>query len=251
MYYGLKETEEHMDLNDASLFIGNLCIVFGLVVINHNTVLKLMNIWDHKSERIKRVIKYLYVSPFVFLIPLYIGLDDTIEHPGLTLRKSFAYVDIYKPELLLLVIFTNIFATWSDVQLLRKVRQSFDNASEYNLNQKAKNSTTPKHYVELFGTYSIIWILIIFDIVLIVFAFLNMPAFDSAVTLQTVSFRVAANLKFGNTLQKIYGIESTSKKNLSKNDIKGKSSKGLQSGGEVRSSAGLPNSSTNQVMVVA
>ncbi|KAJ2994206.1 hypothetical protein HDV02_001750 [Globomyces sp. JEL0801] len=127
-------------------------------------------------------------------------------------RKSHFNTQYYKPMSVVLILIVNLIASVADYILMNRVIALTErvNSSQNNSNYSTRKvKAHGSHSLSLKATYNIITVLVLIDVVMKVLVILDYPVFDSVVTVTSLTFRSAANLKFGVTLKNIYRPDSS------------------------------------------
>ncbi|KAI8893561.1 hypothetical protein BC833DRAFT_607969 [Globomyces pollinis-pini] len=211
VYYFTNQSGEYPTANDICLLAFNICIQYGLVILMHNSIVKLTN-GVSKSKRLMEFLnKYvivLYLLPLLPLSLVVMAIQDS-QSSKMLARKSIYNTKYYKPISIALVISVNVISSIADYILMSKVlalKARVESGSGAGVPKPRKSSSKS---MSLNATYNIIAFLVVLDIVGKILVILDYPAFDSTVTLTCLAFRSAANLKFGTTLRNIYRPDSS------------------------------------------
>ncbi|KAI8893923.1 hypothetical protein BC833DRAFT_568788 [Globomyces pollinis-pini] len=121
-YYYTNQSKEFHWLNDATLLIGDIGIQYGLVVLTHNSIVKL-KVYYEKSAIIKHLHNCVYAMYFLPPLPLaliVLSIMDGLEK-GTLARSSIYNTKYYKPFVIVAISLVNLFSFTADLLLLYKV----------------------------------------------------------------------------------------------------------------------------------
>ncbi|KAI8892067.1 hypothetical protein BC833DRAFT_612725 [Globomyces pollinis-pini] len=230
--YPLNQTGQVVQLANFLSLTVFVCVQYGLVIINHNTLSRL-GATRNNSSLLKKLSKFwplLYFIPIFTLIPIYMAAIETIPL-GLPLNRSKYNVFYFKPLNIALVMLTEVWAVMTDIKLLIQVGDSLSrNPKAINSNSFSMNWKKVRLYNtnKLWFNYIIIWMLLCFDIIIKLMISLGIHLlFDSSITICTLAMRAKCNLKYGEWIKHILytpkvinhsqlssGMEPTERSNL-------------------------------------
>jgi hypothetical protein len=198
-------------VSDATVFIGFVCVQFGLVILNHNTVVRLSNLLPQSLKITRKTIDMMccvmYILPVFTLIPIYLAFKDKAG-TGLRMNTSVWNQQVYKPLNIGLTVATEVLATVTDVLLMNKVlstkKQLASNVSEKKVDQSKK---------DLQMNYVAVWIFTLLDIALKIIIMSGQAfLFDTNIALSALIMRARTNLAYGLEMQSVFkqGSSSTS-----------------------------------------
>ncbi|KAJ3316490.1 hypothetical protein HDV06_003604 [Boothiomyces sp. JEL0866] len=173
---------------NVTTFVLTICGQYGLVIINHNTIIRLSNAFPIFAktflEQIQRCCIILYFLPWVVFTPLYFAFQDSYNN-GIPYTIS-TWTTQGKIAMVVLIMLTEFFAALSDFVLFNSIVKLTGQTDKL-----AKRSA-------LHTVYGIIWVFMIID-VLIKILIINgyHIAFDNSVTVLVVALRAQANLAYG------------------------------------------------------
>lgn len=222
--YGFNATRQSNLATNITTLVSFMSVQFALAVLNHNSIIRFSTLLkgkvDHSSDRVHRYCLFLYLLPWIALIPVYLAIQDKWVEGGLdeSFNKSWYNTKLYKPVNSVLVILTEVFAIVTDILLLLRIRSGRKKILEIMMDSPVKPSpkTTKKSsklFKDLVVNYGITWFLIVFDVVLKTLITLGYPLlFDSIVSISAIALRSRANLTFGLQLQNILSSPTNKKK---------------------------------------
>ncbi|KAJ2992049.1 hypothetical protein HDV02_003297 [Globomyces sp. JEL0801] len=211
VYYYTNQTLEVPILNDLCLLFFSICIQYGLMMLLHNSIVKLINGLSNRKNILEMINKYILVIYIIPIVPLaFIGLSiKDAQSKHMPARDSVYNTQYYKPLTVFLVISINVLASIADYLLMNKVLALKESLSPNTSNAKRQPKTFGSKSLSLRATYNIILVLVSIDVLMKILVIVDVPVFDSVVTVTSLAFRSAANLKFGTTLRNIYKPESS------------------------------------------
>ncbi|KAJ3272473.1 hypothetical protein HDV01_005543 [Terramyces sp. JEL0728] len=200
-FYGFNQTKMSFMVTNISVFILFLCGQYGLVIINHNTVIRLVNSFPVFSrlniQTVQRCCAPLYLLPWAALIPIYLAFLDTYDKE-VPLTVSPWNTKVSKMIFMVLIFTTEIFATFTDILLLKTVTRI---TGHHNTKATRKNT-------DMLATYGTVWLFMFCDFMLKMLVMNGYPfLFDGITTVTVVALRARANLYYGVMLKKV--IESS------------------------------------------
>ncbi|KAI8893922.1 hypothetical protein BC833DRAFT_568787, partial [Globomyces pollinis-pini] len=219
-YYYTNQSREFNWLNDATLLIGNIGIQYGLVVLTHNSIVKLKVYFDYLPI-FKHLHNSIYVMYFLPPLPLALIVLSMVDGQakGTLARSSVYNTKYYKPFAIVAISLVNVFSIAADLLLMYKVMHLKDSLSysdpkpkdilSHNAGQASqdkrpavsKDKTNQPATISMNTFYRLVVLLIVIDMIGKVLVILDYPAFDSIVTLTSLALRSLANLKFGMKLK--------------------------------------------------
>ncbi|KAJ3021230.1 hypothetical protein HKX48_008935 [Thoreauomyces humboldtii] len=192
---GLTATQMYWQLQDACVMIIFVGVQLGLACLNHNTIVRFS---ISRGRTASRWWLALYPLAIVLLLPIWMSFPSAV-HDGIGINRTHVNAHVYKPLNAALVLATEIFATVSDVLLLKKVLA--DDLFPGQRRMIRRN---------LLMQYFVVWASVALDILLKLLIFTGQPVlFDSQVTNLTLVLRAAANLRYGLTIRNIFVDHST------------------------------------------
>ncbi|KAJ3271329.1 hypothetical protein HDV01_006834 [Terramyces sp. JEL0728] len=196
VFYGSNQTKLSWVVTDISVFILFLCGQYGLVIVNHNSIIRLAVTFDLPVPKVQRLCGVLYLLPWVALVPIYLAFSATISKE-LALTTSTWNSVVSKLEFLVLIFVTEILATVTDLMLLNKVQKSTSALSQ------GKNGRNG-HGFDLHISYAIIWFFMIADFTVKILITQGYPLlFDAIITISVVVLRARSNLFYGVMLKRV------------------------------------------------
>ncbi|KAI8893927.1 hypothetical protein BC833DRAFT_606804, partial [Globomyces pollinis-pini] len=209
-YYYTNQTKELPILNDVCLLAFSIAIQYGLVILFHNSIVKITNGVSKPKSFMKMINKYiiiLYIFPLLPLSLIVMSIYDA-QTTKLPARNSQYNTLYYKPIAIGLILCVNILAIYADYMLMNKVKKLASTVQSMS-KQKSNPARLGSKSLSLDATYNIITVLVLLDVLAKVGVVMNYPVFDSIITVLSLSFRSGANLKFGTTLRNIYKPDSS------------------------------------------
>ncbi|KAI8893925.1 hypothetical protein BC833DRAFT_258325 [Globomyces pollinis-pini] len=220
-YYYTNQSKEFNWLNDTTLFIANFGVQFGLVVLIHNSLVKLDVYYDQQTI-FTQFRKYAYILYFLPPFPLSLVVLSIVESQlkDSLARSSYYYTQLYKPYSAGAVFIVNIISITVDMMLIYKVvylrktlvgNQPSIKINQVNVNTKPKSTgiTKPTANLTLQTFYKLISILVLIDLTCKVLVVMNYPVFDTAITITSLSLRSLTSLKFGMKLKNYHQDQSS------------------------------------------
>ncbi|KAI8892551.1 hypothetical protein BC833DRAFT_357656 [Globomyces pollinis-pini] len=214
VYYYTNQSADYPRVNDICLLAFNIFIQYGLVILVHNSIVKLASGVNKTANFFNTMTKYfavVYILPIIPLSFIVMAIQDAHDKDILA-RKSHFNTQYYKPMSVVLILIVNLIASVADYILMNRVIALTErvNSSQNNSNYSTRKvKAHGSHSLSLKATYNIITVLVLIDVVMKVLVILDYPVFDSVVTVTSLTFRSAANLKFGVTLKNIYRPDSS------------------------------------------
>ncbi len=203
-FYGLLQTFENINALFYLVMVFWPCIMWGLVILNHNTFVRAVNLVPslHISRiTVDRFCYVLYLLPPIALIPIWMALQETWgtgKPPTASIfQLYFRYLSI------VLIILTEILATISDYSLMKKVLTSRSSVASgtKQVSQKVSRNIT-------YG-YAACWLIMVADIIVkILIATGVVGVFDASITTLSLAVRARMNLAYGLELKNIYASQS-------------------------------------------
>ncbi|KAI8897544.1 hypothetical protein BC833DRAFT_593286 [Globomyces pollinis-pini] len=209
LFYGLNQTKVNVMATNVTIFVAFLCGQYGQVIINHNSIIRLASANATAAKNnIQQIQKYcllLYILPFFTMFPILLAYSDTMES-GKPLTTSYYNLVISKYLFMGIVVITELFATYTDIKLLKRVEDTVMGGKH--AEQKESRRQDIKY------TYRTIWFFMIIDFGLKVLISLGYPVlFDAITTLIVISLRTQSNLSYGLLMKEIvYGSSSQTTK---------------------------------------
>jgi len=220
--YGFNATKQSVTVSDITTVITFMSVQWGLVILNHNTFIRALNLVHViKVERkvVEKACLVLYLLPVLAMIPMYLSFKDTAG-TGKAMNTSSYNSLIYKPLNIALIFSTEFFAIVTDILLLMKVKGGRENLtvgarSGENMQANATTSAGDRtrsvvssaHQLasrDLWMGYAITWGLVFTDLVVKVLIATGQPLlFDSIITITAIAMRARVNLQYGLELQAI------------------------------------------------
>jgi hypothetical protein len=209
--YGFNATRQAVWVSDLTTMITFISVQYGLVILNHNSIIRISNLISGARMDRKTIDRYcylLYLLPWVVFIPIYYAIQTKWEvcnpftfQPAGCVPSPFNTSpyngNIYKPLNIALIFGTEGIAALTDIFLLVKVinqRKELDSAKE-----------TTAISTDLMMSYGLTWLLIAIDILIKSLNAAGQPLlFDSIISICTIATRSRANLQFGLELQTIF-----------------------------------------------
>ncbi|KAI8897543.1 hypothetical protein BC833DRAFT_593281, partial [Globomyces pollinis-pini] len=197
LFYGLNQTKVSVAATNASIFVAFLCGQYGQVILNHNSIIRLVSSKSPTTEQIRKTQRYcliLYILPCFTMIPIFMAIVDTAGTVK-ALTASYYNVVVSKYLFMAIVVVTQVFATYTDVKLLNRVD---DAAMVKQQDQKQRRRQDIKY------TYWTIWFFMMIDFLLKILISLGYPVlFDGITTLIVISLRTQSNLSYGLLMKEI------------------------------------------------
>ena len=226
--YGFNATRVSVLVSDITTMITFLCVQYSLVILNHNTIIRSLNLFNMQVERklVDRVCLVLYFLPWLVLVPIYLAVEEKAGS-GHLINTSEWNKTVYKPFNIGLIVITEILATVTDILLIRKVQVQKARLQELSNSHKIKPSTREAQSLhrklnlsnDILVSYIISWLLIFFDIIVKILIICGFKLFfDSIITITTVALRTRSNLQFGLELQTILKNTKISEDSIHESD---------------------------------
>ncbi|KAJ3253485.1 hypothetical protein HK103_000517 [Boothiomyces macroporosus] len=193
IFYGSVQTKISWMVTNISVFILFLAGQYGMVIINHNSIIRLTVALNLEINRMQKFCGILYVLPWVSLIPIYYAINETM--PLQVPLTTSTWNTIVSKELFLILIFvTEILATMTDIMLLNKVQSS--------ANQVGNGGSD--HRADLHMSYAVIWFFMLADFTVKILITQGYPyLFDAIITICVVVLRARTNLHYGVLLRRV------------------------------------------------
>ncbi|KAJ3322461.1 hypothetical protein HDV06_003005 [Boothiomyces sp. JEL0866] len=204
VFYGSNQTKLSWIVTNISVFILFLTGQYGMVIINHNSIIRLAVALNFELGRIQRICGFLYVLPWVSLIPIYFAIHETYSLQ-VPLTTSTWNTVVSKELFLILIFVTEILATVTDIMLLNKVQDSANQV----------RNVGHDHKTDLHVSYAVIWFFMIADFTVKILITQGYPfLFDAIITICVVVLRARTNLYYGVLLRRVlegssYDISNT------------------------------------------
>ena len=205
--YPLNQTEQSIFLSNVTTIISFLCVQYGLVIINHNSIARANAIVADRQISTKWLDKlclFLYVLPFVTLIPIILASIQEFPRNG-KLNTTYYNRNIYKPLTLALMACTELFALLTDILLIKKVLGIKNELVQgSSLSQVADNKIINSQAKGLITNYTVTWALLAIDIIVKLLIIQGQPLlFDSIISMAVVAMRARCNLEYGLYMREI------------------------------------------------
>jgi hypothetical protein len=192
-----------------SIPVGNLltlllfhALQFGLVMINHNSLIRLHSMTQIVSKKLlDRICIFLYILPFVVVSPMYFAYAETF--PNRPMIASAWNRDVFKPVTLALVLSTEFFACITDVLLMFHIVKVASKQDTLHLDGIAlqKYHTMKRGLLQ---SYLLVWTVLAFDVVIKILIILGYSIFfDSILSVCTITCRARANLIYGINMRSV------------------------------------------------
>ncbi|KAJ3307925.1 hypothetical protein HDV04_002297 [Boothiomyces sp. JEL0838] len=196
IFYGSNQTKLSWIVTDVSVFILFLCGQYGLVIINHNSIIRLAVTYNLPIPKVQKLCGVLYLLPWVALIPIYFAIKATTPTMAALTTSTWNSV-VSKLEFLVLIFVTEIVATVTDLMLLNKVKSSTSQVAQ---GKGSKGS----HSYDLHVSYAIIWFFMFADFTVKILITQGYPLlFDAIITISVVVLRARTNLYYGVMLKRV------------------------------------------------
>ncbi|KAJ3307926.1 hypothetical protein HDV04_002298, partial [Boothiomyces sp. JEL0838] len=200
VFYGSNQTKLSWVTTDVSVFILFLCGQYGLVIVNHNSIVRLAVTYNMPIQKIQKMCGLLYLLPWIALIPIYYAITATTPTTVALTTSTWNSV-VSKLEFLVLIFITEILATVTDLMLLNKVKKS-TNATQTNASKRSSG-------YDLHVSYAIIWFFMFADFTVKILITQGYPLlFDAIITICVVVLRARSNLFYGVMLKKVMDGDS-------------------------------------------
>lgn len=210
--FPVSATSASIAVMNANAIISFAVVAFGLVLINHNSIVRVHSLMQSTSRMggtlvRDRICTLLYVLPLVTLIPIYLAAADQVPKTNGLLNNSDYNKIIYKPLGLTLILSTEFLATATDLAVFFHVTQLREKKS-----RKSVSATAEQSLVKAFADYSWIWGLVVVDVTIKVLIIKGYPLFfDNIVSMLTICFRAKTNLDYGLHLRQLLGVTTSAK----------------------------------------
>ncbi|KAI8892708.1 hypothetical protein BC833DRAFT_625566 [Globomyces pollinis-pini] len=208
-YYYTNQTKDLSWLNDTCLLLINIGIQYGLVMMGHDCIVKL-SVTSTKFPRlfnfILKYIGFLYLLP---LFPLSLIVLSIVQSQNQLARLSIYNIKYYKPYSIIVVLFVNFTSILIDVYLYKKIKSITEKRLDTSLKSK-KNQVKSISKIDfkkkngnlsLKTYYTLLIFLVLMDCIGKVMVILDLPAFDSIITIVSIAFRGLITLQFGSKLK--------------------------------------------------
>ncbi|KAJ3272474.1 hypothetical protein HDV01_005544 [Terramyces sp. JEL0728] len=203
IFYGSNQTKLNWMVTNVSVFILFLAGQYGMVIINHNSIIRLAVALNLELSRIQKMCSVLYILPWVALIPIYFAIHETF--PFQVPLTTSTWNTVVSKELFLILIFvTETLATVTDIMLLNRVQKSANHFGSGGCDYKR----------DLHASYAVIWSFMLADFTVKILITQGYPfLFDAIITISVVVLRARTNLYYGVMLKKVmdessYGVSN-------------------------------------------
>ena len=129
--YGFNATGSSVLVSNITTVITFMCVQYGLVILNHNTAIRLSTVlssrFPHDRSVVDRICLVFYLLPWLVFIPIYLAIDEKWTRAEGKMRPfntSVYNLSYYKFLNIGLVITTELLAVSTDIILLLQVAET-------------------------------------------------------------------------------------------------------------------------------
>ena len=203
--YPFNATHESILGSNITTLLSFAFVQFGLVVINHNSLVRFNAFSLIMSQKtLNRICMVLYFLPFAVLIPIYFAAAQRMTRNEL-INMDVWNRHVYKPMTVVLVFVTELLATISDVLLLRSVLRIRNQLLAASGNSSRKINQIQSVSSDLLANYLVTWFFLLFDILVKVSIMAGYPfLFDSIVSILNIAMRARTNILYGLNMKNIF-----------------------------------------------